>query len=61
MISLKLLSALNAGDDDLINKVCTAIEDGHVGVTSDLDTVTSLHLTPEGRRAWPMTLPTATA
>jgi hypothetical protein len=58
MINIRLLSALNVActDDeliDLIEAVAGAIEDGFVTAKSDLDTITSLHLTAAGRRAWP--------
>lgn len=66
MIDTRLLAALNVGYSDqevidLIEGVSQAIEDGFVSAKCDLDAITSLHLTEEGRRAWPMTLPTTTA
>jgi hypothetical protein len=64
MIDLRLLTSLNVAmsdADDLIENVATAIEDGNVAADSDLDTITSLRLTEQGRRAWPMTLPATSA
>jgi hypothetical protein len=66
MIDLRLLTSLNVAMSDaelldLIENVATAIEDGNVAADSDLDTITSLRLTEQGRRAWPMTLPATSA
>jgi len=66
MIDIRLLSTLNVACNDeelldLIEAVAGAIEDGFVSAESDLDTITSLHLTAAGRRAWPTTLPATTA
>jgi hypothetical protein len=66
MIDLRLLTSLNVAMSDaelldLIENVATAIEDGNVAADSDLDTITSLRLTEQSRRAWPMTLPATSA
>jgi hypothetical protein len=61
VISLKLLSALNAADDDLIEHVATAIEDGTIAAECDGDLITSLALTKDGLARLPLFLPTGAA
>jgi hypothetical protein len=62
MMNLKLLTSLNVACCDecllqLIDDLSAEIEDGILAATTDLDTITALHLTEAGWKLFPPTLP----